>query len=118
MKSKFLMALISLFLCAQTAAAAEVVFTIPADIGDTDKDWNTAENPVLAHVGDTFTLVNGDSVTHQLHTPGRPFPHGDEIEAGASAQYLVESPYDFRQEKEPLRDHVNYEQKFYIIVVP
>lgn len=70
------------------ATEALVVFHIPADTGA--GSWNTQDTKVVANVGDTLRIVNDDSVGHEAHTNGTPFPHpANEIAPGSSADYAL-----------------------------
>lgn len=63
--------------------------------GTANNPWNTSTQPVLAAVGDTLRVVNHDSVSHQLHTSGVPFPHPmSAIAPGESADYVLVAPFD------------------------
>ena len=69
------------------AEEALVVFTIPA--GTSGSDWNTPETEVVMAVGDTLRLINKDSMAHQLHTDGAPFPHQESPLAQGESEDLV-----------------------------
>lgn len=80
---------------------ALVVFEIPA--GTMSGDWNTSEDRVVAEVGDTLRLVNGDSVHHQPHTGGTPFPNPSvPVAPGSSADYELVDPFSSDGEDGPL----------------
>ena len=78
-----------------------VEFRIPAGTGP--RPWNTRISPVFATVGGMLRIVNDDSVPHELHTNGAPFPHAaNAIPPGGSAEFRLETPFDG---VEPLYDH-------------
>jgi hypothetical protein len=69
-----------------------VVFTIASGTGS--GPWNSSDDPVLAEVGDTLRIVNGDSVAHRLHTDGTPFPHPEtELAPGESEEYVLQEAF-------------------------
>lgn len=104
---------------ASSAFAKEIYFEIPEGTKDMMVDWNSESNPVIGNVGDTLIIKNLDSAPHQLHTDGRPCGHGDLIEPnGGTWSCVLEKPYNALEEKEPTRDHFNYDLKFWIIVTP
>lgn len=75
------------------AEQALVVFRIPAGTGA--GDWNTPETTVVARYGDLLRLVNGDSMSHQVHTDGAPFPHqSSSLAPGESEDIELIAPYD------------------------
>lgn len=97
--------------------AKEVHFEIPAGTKDSLLDWNSESEPVIAEVGDVLIIKNLDSHPHQLHTDGRPCAHGDVIQPnGGTWSCVLEKEYDAFSEKEPTRDHFNYDLKFWIVV--
>jgi len=70
-----------------------IEFRIAAGTGT--QAWNQPANPVVAHVGDTLRVVNDDSVPHELHTSGRPFPHpAQAIDPGQSMDFTLLSAFD------------------------
>jgi negative regulator of replication initiation len=74
-------------------APSIVEFHIQA--GTAGQAWNTRARAVVATVGDTLRIVNNDSVSHQLHTAGAPFPHPDsDILPGQSADFVLTAPFD------------------------
>lgn len=80
-----------------------VVFRIAPGTGA--RSWNEGSTMVLAKVGDTLRIFNDDAIAHEPHTEGRPFPHpASPIFPGASADYLLQSPYDPNADG-PLYDH-------------
>lgn len=110
---------LSVVIMASSAFAKDVLFEIPAGTTEQMKDWNNEREPVFAEVGDTLIIKNLDSSPHQLHTDGRPCGHGDLIEPnGGTWSCILETPYNAFEEKEPTRDHFNYELKFWIVVTP
>lgn len=70
----------------------EVVFEIPNGTGDAS--WNTAAARVEVFVGQKLKLKNMDSGNHQLHTGGRPCPHGNAIAPGATVDCVVSQSYN------------------------
>ncbi len=83
--------------------ATLVEFHIPP--GTQNEAWNTQEETLVAYVGQTLLLINDDDTRHTLHSFGVPMPHGDSIEPGESAQYLLAEPYDRGDETPQLWDH-------------
>jgi len=82
-----------------------VEFHIPAGTGGLA--WNSAASIVIASVGDTLRIVNDDAMSHELHTNGAPFPHPtSDIAPGASADYVLQSPY------EPVNSGALYDHRF------
>ena len=74
------------------AEEALVVFKIPPGTGS--GDWNTPETEVVMDVGDTLRLVNNDSMAHQLHTDGAPFPHAEQsLAPGATVDLVTSQPF-------------------------
>lgn len=99
------------------SAFADIVqYTIPAGTADNLQDWNDRNNPLFAKVGDTLIITNGDNQPHQLHTDGAPCAHGDLMQPGESWQCVLTKPYDSRNEQNPIRDHLNYDLKFWLVV--
>jgi hypothetical protein len=49
--------------------------------GTGNKPWNTPATVVQARVGDTVRIHNDDTISHQLHTFGRPCDHQPEPSA-------------------------------------
>lgn len=70
----------------------EVVFEIPAGTGS--GSWNTAATQIETFIGQTLKIRNMDSITHQLHTNGRPCPHGNAIPAGGMADCVISQSYN------------------------
>lgn len=66
-------------------------FRIPAGTGN--GAWNTAQTPIVARIGDTVRIFNDDTVTHRLHTNGRPCPHGADIRPGESRDCVIQSQF-------------------------
>lgn len=79
-----------------------VTFRIPA--GTANGSWNTRETAIEVYVGQTLEVINDDSVNHQIHTDGAPFPHGNLIAPGATRSHTVASTYSSQQT--PLYDHI------------
>jgi hypothetical protein len=97
--------------------AKEVYFEIPAGTAEMLQDWNSAEAPVIAEVGDVLIIKNMDSVSHQLHTDGRPCKHGDRMEPnGGTWSCELIHEYNAFEEEKPTRDHDNYDLRFWIVV--
>ncbi len=79
-----------------------VEFHIPHGTGG--GPWNTAAQPVTAHVGDVLRVVNDDTVPHRLHTDGTPFPHPTaDIPPSQAADYILKTPL------QPGNGHVLYD---------
>ena len=69
----------------------EIVFEIPP--GTNASPWNTAATRVETFVGQRLRLRNMDSNEHQLHTNGRPCPHGNLIPPGGMADCVISQSY-------------------------
>ena len=95
--------------------AKDVVFVIKEGTYETESDWNSQEDPVLAEVGDTLIIVNEDTQKARLHTDGRPCPHGEVIEPGDSWSCVLTEAYNAFEEDKPTRDHFTY-ASFWIVV--
>jgi hypothetical protein len=108
--------LIFVFALSFMGFSEEIIFTIQPGTSEASLDWNDSENPLIAKVGDTLTIINEDSVVHQLHTPGRPCKHGEPIPPQGSWSCVLEKAYNYLDETEPLRDHQEYDSKFWLIV--
>ncbi len=70
----------------------DVVFEIPNGTGDAS--WNTAATRVETFVGQKLKLKNMDSGNHQLHTNGKPCPHGNSIAPGATVDCVISQAYN------------------------
>lgn len=123
LKKVFLSSLLicsALSLSAGSVFAAEVTYTIPDGTTDNLQHWNDENHPLRAQVGDTLIIINGDRHPHQLHTDGAPCAHGDLMRPGESWSCLLTKPYNSREEfksgRDPIRDHLNYDLKFWLIV--
>jgi hypothetical protein len=71
---------------AETGPNGEAIFRIAAGTGD--QPWNTQTTPIRARVGQPIIVYNDDTIVHQIHTDGVPFPHGNEIAPGRSARVV------------------------------
>jgi hypothetical protein len=80
-----------------------ISFTIPA--GTAKAAYNTTATIVETFVGQKLTITNSDTIIHRLHTGGRPFPHGNNINAGASATYTIAQSYN-RTANGAIYDHI------------
>ncbi len=69
----------------------QIVFEIPSGTGT--NPWNTAATRVETFVGQTLKLKNMDSSPRQLHTNGRPCPHGNLIPSGGMADCVISQSY-------------------------
>lgn len=69
----------------------EIVFEIPP--GTNASPWNTTATRVETFVGQRLRLKNMDSSEHQLHTNGRPCPHGNLIPPGGMADCVISQSY-------------------------
>ena len=69
-----------------------VLFQIPPGTGN--NPWNTLANRVEVYVGQTLTVQNADSVRHQLHTGGRPCPHGSSTPPGATFTCVITQAFN------------------------
>jgi hypothetical protein len=64
-----------------------VTFAIVAGTGT--NAYNQKATPVVVKVGQTLRITNNDTVVHQIHSGGAPFPHGDPIAPGATVNYTI-----------------------------
>jgi hypothetical protein len=64
-----------------------VAFRIRAGTGSSP--WNTAADPIRVFVGQTLQVSNDDTVAHQIHANGAPFPHQNGNQAPNSTVNLV-----------------------------
>jgi predicted CopG family antitoxin len=88
----------------QPDPAGMIVFHILAGTGT--QPWNTQESAIVATIGDTLRVVNGDSIPHRLHTNGNPFQHPiTDIPPGQSADFVLQTPFDSSALSQPLYDH-------------
>lgn len=69
-----------------------IVFEIAA--GTNSNPWNLANQPVEVFIGQTLQIKNLDSVTHQLHTGGRPCGHGQAIRTGETGNCIIRQTYN------------------------
>jgi hypothetical protein len=86
-----------------------VQFFIPP--GTQAQDWNTQETMVVVRVGQTLRVTNNDSVVHAIHTNGRPFPHGADIQPGGTGTYVIRQTFEPGQS--PLYCH-HFNGKFWL----
>ncbi len=113
----FILLVFSLFGLISTSQAKEIYFEIPAGTAEMLQDWNSADEPVMAEVGDVLTVKNMDSVSHQLHTDGRPCKHGDRMEPhGGTWSCELVHEYNSFEETNPTKDHDNYDLRFWVVV--
>lgn len=68
------------------------IFNIAA--GTARRPWNTAATIVETYVGQTLTIKNNDTITHGLHTKGKPCLHGPDFAAGATFNCVISVAYD------------------------
>jgi hypothetical protein len=88
---------------ATAATRGEVIeFHIPAETGT--GPWNSRDELVTVHVGDTLRFVNDDGVVHALHTAGAPCNHTPDIAPGGTYDCVVRRAYDSLRQG-PLFDH-------------
>lgn len=95
--------------------AAIVEFRI--QLGTQAEAWNTADQVLIAYVGQTLRLTNDDDVPHTLHSFDAPMPHGEAIEPGDSAEYVLAEPYDRGDESPELWDHEAGEPAYFWLEV-
>ena len=94
-----------------------VTFTIPPNSAGVP--WNSQESPVVAQVGQTLRIINGDTDYHLLHSKGPsdgPFPHpsvDSPIPPGGSADYLIQTAFSGSLY---CHYHANTNEKFWITV--
>ena len=67
-------------------------FVIPSGTGN--GPWNTAATAIEVYVGQTLTFQNNDTINHQMHTGGKPCPHGTAAIPGASFNCVITQAYD------------------------
>lgn len=98
------------------AGPETIVFRIAAGTGS--NAWNSRDTTLVARRGDTLRIVNDDTVSHQLHTTGTPFPHpAVDTAPGQSTDFLLQTPFDPVQQG-PLYDHMHGQQaQFWLRVV-
>jgi hypothetical protein len=101
-----------------SSQAAEVKFIIPPGTAAQNSHWNSELEPLEVQVGDTLIIINGDSEPHRLHSLGVPCEHGEEIAPGHYEVCQVKGPYDSRLVQDPIHDHMNPEQIFWLVVNP
>lgn len=79
-------------------ANEELSLTVSFDIPDGTRatPWNTEATVVETFIGQTLKINNKDSVTHQLHTNGRPCGHGAPIAVGSSVNCAIGSAYNYK----------------------
>ncbi len=85
--------------------------------GTGNEAWNTEETMLVTDVGQTLLLINDDSIRHTLHSFGVPMAHGDPIEPGESAQYVLAAPYDRGDQTPELWDHEAGEPAYFWLQV-
>lgn len=90
-----------------------VNFVIPDGTGS--KPWNTESTMVETFVGQTLKITNNDSVTHQLHTNGKPCAHGAQIATGASVNCTIGSAYDYKTNGIIYDHNLGTKSTFYLI---
>ncbi len=91
-----------------------IEFRIAANTGD--NPWNTTETMVMGTVGKTLRIFNDDSVSHTLHTNGRPCNHGTAILPGRSFDCVLGRTYDATTNG-PIYDHErDVASRFYLRV--
>lgn len=85
----------------ESVDANVVVFRIKAGTGT--GPWNTADDPIVAKVGQTLEIHNDDSIQHWIHAESEDFTtHALEgIEPGKSARIKINND---RSDK--VRDHL------------
>ncbi|MGZ3691929.1 MAG: c-type cytochrome [Pseudobdellovibrio sp.] len=72
-----------------TVATASLSASFSITAGTGSKAWNTAAAPIEVYVGQTLTVTNNDTVKHQMHTGGKPCPHGAAIATGGGTGTCV-----------------------------
>jgi hypothetical protein len=93
-----------------------LVFRIAAGTGS--GAWNSRETMLVGRKGDTLRITNDDTVDHQLHTSGAPFPHPSMYTPPSqSSDFVLQTTYDPVQQG-PLYDHMQGQQaQFWLRVV-
>jgi negative regulator of replication initiation len=96
---------------------ARIDFHIPAGTGA--RPWNTRDTAVKGIVGQTLRIYNDDSVAHEPHTNGQPFPHpASAIAPGVFADFVLSSPYDLDTPAPGIYDHAQgAAARFWISVI-
>lgn len=90
-----------------------VNFNIPA--GTASSPWNTTSTVVETFVGQTLKITNQDSVTHQMHTNGKPCSHGSAMAPGTSTNCVISKAYDYKTDG-ALYDHdLGTKSAFYMV---
>lgn len=84
--------LIPLVMSGPPVGSLNVTYQIPPGTGS--GAWNPAAAPIEVYIGQTLTIQNGDSVKHQLHTGGRPCPHGTAFNPGESFNCIITSAHN------------------------
>jgi hypothetical protein len=99
---------------APVVASLNVSFTIQPGTGT--GPWNTLGTIVETYIGQTLSLVNMDSRTHQMHTGGSPCPHGAAFASGATYKCIITKVYDSKVTPKGLYEHsVGPSANFYVV---
>ncbi len=77
---------------APPVGSLSVTFQIPPGTGN--GPWNTATTAIEVYVGQTLTFQNADAIKHQMHTGGKPCPHGTAANPGASFNCVITQAYN------------------------
>lgn len=76
---------------APVAGSLKVLFQIAPGTGN--GVWNAPAAKIEVYVGQTLTFQNSDTITHRLHTGGKPCPHGPAVPPGATYDCVIISAY-------------------------
>lgn len=91
----------------------QVNFSIPAGTGATP--WNTTAAVVETFIGQTLKFTNNDTVVHQLHTGGKPCPHGSAMNPGASTNCVISKAYNYKTDGNLYDHNLGTKSPFYMI---
>ena len=64
---------------------------------NTTKAWNSPVTMIETYIGQTLTIQNNDTITHEMHTTNNvPCVHGSPISAGqSSSNCVITAAYDY-----------------------
>lgn len=107
----------SVSLATPPATAGEISltvnFAIPA--GTNATPWNSTTTVVETFIGQTLKMTNNDSVVHQMHTGGKPCPHGSPINPGATANCVISKAYNYKTDGNLYDHNLGTKSAFYMI---
>ncbi|MDA8793670.1 hypothetical protein N9N67_10500 [Bacteriovoracaceae bacterium] len=86
------------------------------NLGTNKLSWNRAETTLKLKLGDILRIHNKDLIDHQLHTNGKPCPHGARIKPGDFFDCVVTKTYNEKNDG-PIYDHLyGRNARFYLQV--